>query len=319
MDNRKISIIIPIYRTEDYLRECLESVRNQTYPHFEALLVNDATPDHAMDIANEFAREDERFRIIEHKENKGLGAARNTGIDHAKGDYLFFLDSDDQLPVDSLETLVSLAEETNADMVVGNMAWVEGKTYLPVRYINNKIKLWEELENDNRRLLRARFSLLGSVCHRLFKKSLINENQIRFSEGIYWEDVIFSIKSWIFSRLIVSTNKYVYYRRERKDQSNLSITQMTHSKLLIDRDTLLDNIYHVINDNYRDYYDAINLGLYALFGTLNKSRSLVISDGFSINNLSNYCWFVNHLLKGLWTGVRFLLQSLFYRFTRAIK
>ena len=124
MESPRISVVIPIYNTEKYLYECLLSVQRQSMPFFEAILVNDCTPDGSMQIACQFAQSDNRFRILEHTENGGLGKARNTGIGVAHGEYLIFLDSDDSLPIDALQVLLELAEASQADMIIGNMAWI---------------------------------------------------------------------------------------------------------------------------------------------------------------------------------------------------
>ena len=101
-----ISVIIPVYKVEDYLNECMDSVLSQTYTNFEVICVNDGSPDNCLNILNEYAKKDNRVRIIS-QENQGLSAARNTGLDNAKGDWIAFIDSDDKIAPTFLENLVS--------------------------------------------------------------------------------------------------------------------------------------------------------------------------------------------------------------------
>lgn len=112
----KISIIIPMWGVEKYLRRCLDSVLNQTFSDWTAICVDDDSPDKSGEIAEEYAKKDERF-IVVHKENRGLSAARNFGVSHAKSEYVLFLDSDDFIHPQTLEFLYNIAIKNSADMV----------------------------------------------------------------------------------------------------------------------------------------------------------------------------------------------------------
>ena len=111
-----ISIIIPVYKVEPYLRKCLDSVVQQTYRNLEIILVDDGSPDSCGAICDEYATKDERITVI-HQENKGLSAARNAGLDIATGDYIQFVDSDDWIEPDALATVLSIAEDHHVDIV----------------------------------------------------------------------------------------------------------------------------------------------------------------------------------------------------------
>ena len=114
-----ISIIVPVYNVEKYLRECLDSIMSQTYQNFECLLINDGSPDHSADICREYVEKDSRFRYFE-KENGGVSSARNLGIEHSKGEYITFIDSDDWVDSDYLEVLHSKIKEYNTDFVISS-------------------------------------------------------------------------------------------------------------------------------------------------------------------------------------------------------
>ena len=114
-----ISVIIPMYNVEKYLRRCLDSVANQTFTDWQAICVNDGSPDKSGEIAREYAARDKRFVGID-KENGGLSDARNAGMEHVKGDYVLYLDSDDFIHPQTLELTYKTANENNADMVTFN-------------------------------------------------------------------------------------------------------------------------------------------------------------------------------------------------------
>lgn len=114
MKRKLISIIIPVYKTEQYLKRCVDSVLNQTYQELECILVDDGSPDEAGKICDEYKKKDARIKVI-HKENGGLSSARNAGLDIAKGDYIGFVDSDDFIHPQMYEMLVDVLEKQRAE------------------------------------------------------------------------------------------------------------------------------------------------------------------------------------------------------------
>lgn len=288
-----ISIIIPIYKTEKYLKECLLSVQRQTMPNFEAILVNDCTPDGAMQIAQDFAHIDPRFRILEHEVNKGLGCARNTGMAAAKGKYLNFLDSDDRLPLDSLEVLYELAEIQQADMAIGNMAWLFQHRLSPVSYIDHRIRSWETFCLDNLRMLPENAYYSGSVANRLFKKQLVDENNIQFPSQVYFEDLPFSVETWHYSKRITSTIRFVYFHTRRDDPDNPSITQTYDEKAFLDRDIVIQKIFDFSWQNT----NAARIGAVTLLRILATSKEMLSSVDKDIKLKISAKWFPFHVLQ----------------------
>ena len=288
-----ISIIIPIYKTEKYLKECLLSVQHQTMPNFEAILVNDCTPDGAMQIAQEFAQSDQRFHILEHEVNKGLGCTRNTGIAASKGKYLNFLDSDDSLPLDALEVLFELAEIQQADMAIGNMAWLFQHRLSPVSYIDHRIRSWETFCFDNLRKLPENAYYSGSVANRLFKKQLVDENNIQFPVQVYFEDLPFSVETWHFSKRITSTIRFVYFHTRRDDPDNPSITQTYNEKAFLDRDIVIQKIFDFSCHNT----NAARIGAVTLLRILATSKEMLNSVDKDIKLKISVKWFPFHVLQ----------------------
>lgn len=131
-----ISVIIPIYNVEKYLRRCLDSVLNQTFDDWEAIMVNDGSPDNSIDIMKEYAARDKRFKVVT-KQNGGLSDARNFGMPHAKGDYIMFLDSDDFIHPQTMEITYALAKRDHSDIVT----FVYDHIYRPQLIIRHFLKL----------------------------------------------------------------------------------------------------------------------------------------------------------------------------------
>ena len=117
MNQGLVTVVLPIYNVEKYLDRCMKSIVNQTYRNLEIILVDDGSPDHCPEICDRWAETDNRIRVI-HKENAGLGMARNTGIENASGEYICLFDSDDYVALDLVEKAYTLAQESQADIVI---------------------------------------------------------------------------------------------------------------------------------------------------------------------------------------------------------
>ncbi len=159
-----ISIIIPIYNVEKYLRRCLDSVLNQTFSDWQAICVNDGSPDNSADILAEYAARDARF-IIVNKENGGLSDARNAGMKHATGDYILYIDSDDFIHPQTLEIAYTLARRDNSDIV----SFTYDRIYRPALMVRYKLGM----DTDN------------VVPHRIHKKYDVNKIATRVTDDVY--------------------------------------------------------------------------------------------------------------------------------------
>ena len=179
-----VSIIVPLYNVEQYIGECLDSIAAQDFADYEVVAVDDGSPDGSRAIAEEHAARDRRIRVLS-RENGGLGAARNTGVRHARGRYLTFLDSDDTLPPDALATLVEAAESSDAEIAVGAL-----------RRFNSKREWLDEwthrLHRDQRILngIEEFLPLLRNLytCDKLFRRDFWDEADLWFREGVAYED-----------------------------------------------------------------------------------------------------------------------------------
>ena len=209
-----ISIIIPIYNVEQYVQRCLESVISQDYGDscVECVIVDDCTPDRSMDIVRQIVSGYSGvlcFRLLEHKENRGLSAARNTGLVQATGDYIFFMDSDDYLLPDSFRYLLSYVKNyPEADMIMGNVR--------NCKYGDTLISNLHEpcFINDCNvfvpRMLHHQ--IYHYAWNKLIRRRLLMDYNVRFIEGILYEDLCWSyeLSSYLSSILILPQITYVY-------------------------------------------------------------------------------------------------------------
>ena len=202
-----ITIAIPIYNSEKYLSECIDSVLNQSYKNFELLLINDGSTDRCQNICNNYALKDHRVKVYNNN-NEGVSKARNHALDIANGDYLLYIDSDDYLLPDALNILLNNIIRTKADICCGNFMTLNDKSYTNVK---NIIK--EEVVEDI--LLRLP---TVTVWPYLIKTKVIRENGIRFIEGLaYSEDAVFLDELSLHINWMSLVADYIYIHREHPD------------------------------------------------------------------------------------------------------
>ena len=228
MENEKISVIIPIYKVEKYLDKCVESVVNQTYKNLEIILVDDGSPDNCPKMCDEWAKKDNRIKVI-HKPNGGLSDARNAGLDNMTGKYVTFLDSDDYLDSAFCKTLYDLIKKYNADFAAAFLKWfsddpnepMPSDVYLNAEYVEKYVE--EDLVPSY--LFKKEIPNFVSSGSKLYKKEIFND--IRFDYGKLHEDAFILPKILLNTKSFVYTNKllYNYYQRStsimhtRKDKS----------------------------------------------------------------------------------------------------
>lgn len=224
----RITVIIPVYNVEKYLRDCLDSVLNQTMPNWEAVCVNDGSTDGSAAILKEYAGKDERFRIIT-QSNKGLSSARNTGLDAANGEYVLFLDSDDWLESDALQTLADHLDGEDLVCFSGRRFFEETGAYHPADSLAERVySTGMEYYNENA-LLHRDFAFVCAVL-KLYKGSFLVEHGLRFKEGIFHEDNLFTPQACYYAHRVKVIDKCLYNYRVRPH----SITTTADTKRLVD-------------------------------------------------------------------------------------
>ncbi len=231
-----VSIIVPIYNVEPYLRGCLDSLLNQTFKDFEVIMVDDGATDSSGTIADEYAKKDERFSVI-HQKNKGLSGARNTGLQIAKGDYISFLDSDDYFHPDFLNLMMQVAQNEQTDVVFCNLAHTSSLYQkIPAGLKLNDFTLTRFFKPFSDFLKEK--SLITQVCVKLYKKSVLGD--LTFKEGIYFEDVLFTTLFMGRAKSAVHINAPLYYYYTNP---NSIMHTAFNEKKVMSYITVIDEIY----------------------------------------------------------------------------
>ncbi len=214
-----VSVVVPIYNVEKYLNRCIESIVNQTYKNLEIILVDDGSTDNSSLICDEWCTKEERISVI-HKENEGAGMARNSGINKAVGEYIFFFDSDDYIDCNTVEKCIDNAILNKSDVVVfGRKEVLENGSEKIVEFFPKEKKFYgDEIYN---KLLPEMFSHkcgFGlSCCSKMFKLSVINDNKVRFKSEreILSEDSYFLLELFHKIKTVSILPEYFYYYCER--------------------------------------------------------------------------------------------------------
>ena len=246
-----ISIIIPVYNSEKYIEECVKSVCAQTFSDLEIILIDDGSTDNSFKICENFAKNDMRIKLI-HKENNGVSAARNTGIEAATGKHFGFVDSDDVIDSKMFERMLAAIEKNDADIAFCG--------YLSIKKSENLIcEYMDSLEIMNRfdamEKIFCSEDVKGFLWNKLFHTDIIKENNLLFDESLsYCEDLYFVHKYLSFCSKIVYDRSKMYYYRNGENFTNQDLTEK-HFTIINAYDMILENeknkkIKKFINDSF---------------------------------------------------------------------
>ena len=211
--NPKLSVVIPVYNTEIYLRECLDSIINQTFKDIEIIIVNDCSPDNSEAIILEYQAKDPRIKYIKHQQNLSQGGARNTGISNATGKWISFIDSDDYIELNTYEKMISLIEKHQANLGVFGVINFDDITKKETcdPYFDSNIKVLTKISHQNFNKIRD-----GVVWNKIFKRSDIISHNIVFPEYLKHEDEEFWFKyATSVKPSVIGCNKKFYHYRQR--------------------------------------------------------------------------------------------------------
>ena len=207
----QISVIVPVYNTDEYLEECITSIRVQSFDNIEIILIDDGSSDNSAEICDDMAAADPRIRV-RHNNHKGIAATRNDGLSMARGKYIMFVDSDDWIDVNFCETPYTVAEKNNSDLVIFQL-WKYGYEDLLLKDQDTSL---EEGPADQRTVLVEYWDSVGSYSvNKLFRKELFNG--IRYPNGEYYEDVAILYKVIHEApRIYMLPDRLYHYRNTRK-------------------------------------------------------------------------------------------------------
>lgn len=246
--NPTVSIIVPVYNAEKYIRRCIESILNQEYTDFELILCNDGSKDSSGAICDEYAKTDSRVRVL-HKENTGVSDTRNTAIDVARGTYLQFLDSDDWITPDATKLLVRAATEHHCDLVIADF----------YRVVGDRVSHKGDIEDDGV-LTREEFAehmmenpadfYYGVLWNKLFRRDLVEQYHLRMDTSISWcEDFLFNLEYILHAKVFYALQAPIYYYVKTKGSlasQGMNISKTIKMKLMV---------FEYYNDFYKNVYD----------------------------------------------------------------
>ncbi len=253
----KVSIIMSLFNVELYMRTAIESVLNQTLKDIELICINDGSTDYSLDIAKEYAKKDERVKVLSYEESKGQAYARNRGIDIAKGRYIGFVDGDDWVEAAMFEKLYNEAEKNRTEVTFCAAALYDdqtGKTiwnndyynlYLIPKEFDNRVFTHEETKN----LLTGCLNV--ALWNKIYRTDFLNKNKIRFPEYYIYEDMPFFYETWFKSENICFIRDCCYYYRINRQSSTMSRME---SKVL-DRVDMVALTYEMFKE--LPYFDEI--------------------------------------------------------------
>lgn len=231
----KISIVVPVYNVESYIEDCLKSVAAQTYKgDIECIIVNDCTADNSCAVIDRFKNKYDgsiEFKLLHHAVNRGLSAARNTGIDAATGEYIYFLDSDDEITPDCIELLTEPLKQKKYDFVIGDYVIIGNKKGIPPLTLEHRAELKGVEIRNSYFSFQWYVMAVNKLCHIKF----IKKNQLYFKEGLINEDELwsFQLACTAQSMYVIKNSTYKYKIRES------SITELQNN---INKATTLSEI-----------------------------------------------------------------------------
>ncbi len=267
----KVSIIVPVYNVENYLRECLDSLINQTFEDFEIICVNDGSSDSSLDILNEYASNDNRIRIIT-QENAGPSNARNNGLDNAAGDYIYFMDSDDILDLNAIKELYDLAVEKDLDLVIFKLISFDDETkeqftsnYYEMEFLTKSVP--DKVFSHGDLTPQDVYKIAVSPPGKLFRRDLIGD--LRFPEGLLFEDNPFFVECMFKAKRVYFYDKYLYNRRIRRNSITTSYNKdnmdfIPISNMLID----LTKQYGLYDEYKEGLFEKILTNIYLRFSQI---------------------------------------------------
>lgn len=276
----KASIIIPMYNVAKYLEKCVQSIIDQNFKPgtFEIIMVNDESPDNSLEIATTLSKHHNFINIISQR-NKGLGGARNTGVQNSKGKYIIFLDADDWLLPNSIKDIITISDKHELDILEfgANLVAESGEIVSTVSK-NSNLKIYNGIEYYNC------IKYAGSACNKLYSRSFLETNKLVFLEKIYGEDFEFNTRALFFAKKVLAIeNVCVAFL-----QSSNSITRNNDKSK---KDKYLNDFIHILVNisNFRDSQSLHNKNK-SVTAFFNERLTMVNINAFYFMFKNNYSY-----------------------------
>ncbi len=271
----KVSIIVPVYNTEKYLNQCIDSIKEQTLKDIEIILVDDGSKEECAQLCDELAKTDSRIKVI-HKQNGGLGFARNSGISAACGEYVGFVDSDDYVKPRMYESLYSAAEKCDADIAISGICFVGGNTFNQDGDYEEKHYFDEDTVFENDKMKTLLLGVVGalpnesedsrygvSVCKNIFKRSLLFDEKVEFfsERKIISEDTVFMVDFIKCAKKAVGIHGAFYCYRRNDESLSKSYRSDRFEKVMIFLSELENHIKDKLSkEEYHLYFNRLVQG-----------------------------------------------------------
>ena len=296
-----VSIIVPIYKVEDYIRECIDSILAQTYPDFELILVDDGSPDDCGRICDDYAKRDNRIKVV-HKVNGGGSSARNAGLEVAKGEWIMHVDGDDWIEPDMIESLIEAAQATGADLVFGDFT----KCGPYAGYY--KLPTWssDKIKSMSKYIAYMMTTIWGSIA----KRSLYADHSLKSPEGIsYCEDFHLIVRLCHFAKKVVNVHRPFYHYRYRPTSIMSNMSRKTEA----DEQWAYQDTIRFFKEQgvYEDYRKVMSwrvlksaqellldpAGHKRFMGLFNDGREFIFSCPFVNRKIKMLAWMLTHNLR----------------------
>lgn len=301
--DRKISVIVPVYNVEQYLEKCIKSILNQTYTNYELLLIDDGSQDRSSAICDQYAKEDIRIKVV-HKCNGGLSDARNVGLDNATGVYVIFIDSDDFIEMNMFEIMMQLICINDADICISSYQDYYEKSPIDLSKTDENL-IVEEMGRD-KVLLQNGCPYINNViaCGKLYRRSLFEG--IRFPYGHIHEDHYTTYKVIYRAERIICTNQKLYNYLRDRDRSITNERPDIQEIFLATEEKLL---FYKKNHNVNLYADAL---YYYIFLFLGNRIDLEFNDSEHIRIIQEHARY-GMRIKGISAKKRFVFLISAYK------
>jgi glycosyltransferase involved in cell wall biosynthesis len=273
----KLSLVIPVYNIEEYIPICIDSILNQKYEDYELLLINDGSTDQSGNICDNYALKDKRIHVF-HQKNAGVSAARNLGLEQARGKWICFIDGDDELHINSLSAIMAETNNSKAEVIIARSYTTDGKTLKKEKYGFDKSFLNRNFNGYE--LLADKSYKRGSVCGCVFNHDFLKTNQIRFPLGLkIGEDSIFFSLVYLHARYFSFIDQIFYLIKEREGSATRcwdyeKVSNMTNNISFINK---------YIKDHPNLNKKQIYILHYAIYGAVSSIFNQLIYC-FSIKN-----------------------------------
>ena len=283
-----ISVIVPVFNTENYIKKCLTSIINQSLANIEIILVNDGSNDNSLEILKKFAEKDSRILIID-KKNEGQAIARNIAIEKANGEFLSFIDSDDYIDLATFETLYNFAKKYCNDITTCNVSRFNREKKWKGRL--HRISIPKKKVSSTTMIKCPKLIYDTSVSNKIVKKTFWQKNNFSFLEGRYYEDILLSSQLYCSSDSIGICPKVTYYWRDREGENRSTTQKLTDVKNLYDRIFVINELSEIYKSNHKyenllacHYKKILNHDLLLFINKINEGDETFQKEFIDLSN-----------------------------------